>query len=144
VRNDVVPDTEPSGEGTAVAVVAVEQLQDARRCACGADPLLDTFPVDGIDDPDATVLDESVRAPFHELVDDPAEASVELVAEPDPHRCHIAAQRSKWGKSAALAAAMSSSTSNGTRRNETSSSSLTIAYSLQGKNGTGSSGCLSS
>jgi hypothetical protein len=90
----VLPDTEPSGEGTAVAVVAVEQLQDARRCACRADPLLDTFPVDGIDDPDATVFDDGVRAPFHELVDDPAEATVELVAEPHLHRC--AAQGSKF------------------------------------------------
>ena len=87
-----------AASGAAIAVVAVEQLQDARRCACRADPLLDTFPVDGIDHPDATVVDEGVRAPLHELVDDPAEATVELVAEADLHRCHIAAQlsRSWW------------------------------------------------
>jgi hypothetical protein len=96
VRNDVVPDTEPSGKGSAVPVVTVEQLQDARRCACSTDPLLDTFTVDGIDHPDAAVVDEGVRAPFHELVDDPTEASVELVAERDLHRCHIAARRSKF------------------------------------------------
>jgi hypothetical protein len=101
LRNDVVPDTEPDGEGGAVAVVPVEQLQDTRGCACSADPLLDTFPIDGIDDPGAAVFDEDMRATFHELVDDPAEPTVELVAEPDLQRCHIAAQRSKWGKSAA-------------------------------------------
>ena len=141
LRNDVVPDTEAGGEGGAVAVVPVEQLQDTRGCACSADPLLDTFPVDGIDGPDAAVLDKDVRATLHELVDDPPEAAVELVAEPELQRCHIADQRSKWGESAALAAAISSSRSNGIRWNETSSSSLTIAYSLHGKNGTGSSGC---
>ena len=144
LRNNVVPDTEPRGERGAIAVVPVEQLHDARGCACGADSVLDTVPVDGIDRPHATVLDEGVRATFHELVDDPAEAAVELVAEPELQRCHISAQRSKWGKSAALAAAINSSTSNGIRRKETSRSSLTIAYSLNGKNGTGSSGCLSS
>jgi hypothetical protein len=95
MRNDVVPDTEPGGEMGAVAVVPVEQLQHARRCACGADSVLDTVPVDGIDRPNAAVLDEGVRATLHELVDDPAEAAAELVAEPDLQRCHIAAQRSK-------------------------------------------------
>ncbi len=141
LRNDVVADTEPIREGGAVAVVPVEQLENACGCARRADPVLDPFPVDGIDHPDAAVLDERVRAALHELLDDPAEPAVDLVAEPELQRCHIAAQRSKWGKSAAFAAASNSSTSNGIRRNETSSSSLTIAYSLQGKNGTGSVGC---
>jgi hypothetical protein len=36
-----------------------------------------------------------VRATLHELVDDPAEAAGELVAEPELQRCHIAAQRWK-------------------------------------------------
>ena len=85
LRNNVVPDTESGGEGGAVAVVPVEQLQDARGCARRADPLLDPFPVDGIDYPDATVFHEGVRATLHELVDDPAEATVELVAEPNLH-----------------------------------------------------------
>lgn len=85
MRNDVVPDTELSREGGAIAVVAVEQLNDARGLACGADPFLDTFAVDRIDHPDAAVFDEGVRAAFHELVNDPAEATVELVAEPDSH-----------------------------------------------------------
>ena len=144
VWDDVMPDTEPSSKGGAVAVVAVEQLHDARRCARGADTFFDTVPVDRIDYPDAAVLDECVRAALHELVGDPAEAPVELVAEAELQRCHIAAQRSKWGKSDSLAASISCSTSNGMRRNEISSSSSTIAYSLQGKNGTGSSGCFCS
>jgi hypothetical protein len=95
LRKDVVPDTEPGGEGSAIAVVPVEQLQDARGCACGADSVLYTISVNGIDRPHATVLDEGVRAALHELVGDPAEAAVELVAEPDLQRCHITAQRSK-------------------------------------------------
>ena len=85
LRNDVVPNTEPGGESGAVAIVPVEQLQDARRCTCSADALLDTVPVDGIDRPDAAVVDERVRATLHELVDDPPEAAVELVAERDSH-----------------------------------------------------------
>ena len=92
LRNDVEPDTEASGEGGAVAVVPVEQLEDARRRARSADPLLDTFAVDGIDCPDAAVLHEGVRATLHELVDDPAEAVAELIAKRDLQRCHIAAQ----------------------------------------------------
>ena len=144
LRNDVMADTEPGSERGAVAVVPVEQLEDARRRACGADPLLDAIPVDGIDHPDTAVVDESVRTALHELVDDPAEPAVELVAETHLQRCHIAAQVSTWGKSAAFAAAINSSTSNGTRLNETSSSSLTIAYSLQGKNGAGSIGSVCS
>lgn len=144
LRNEVVPDTEARGEGGAIAVVPVEELQDARGRPCCADSVLDTVPVDGIDRPHAAVLDEGVRATLHELVDDPAEAAVELVAEPDLQRCHVAAQRSKSGKSDSRAASISCSMSNGIRRNETSSSSVTIAYSLQGKNGTGSGGWLCS
>jgi hypothetical protein len=37
--------------------VPVEQLEDACRCARRADPLLDTVSVNGIDRPDAAVLD---------------------------------------------------------------------------------------
>lgn len=85
LRNDVVPDTEAGGEGGAVTVVPVEQLQDTGGCACSADSFLDTVPVDGIDHPDAAVLDDGVRATLHELVDDPTEAAVELVAERDSH-----------------------------------------------------------
>src|SRR5947208_2772983 len=136
-----MPHPEPSGKAGAVAVVPVEQLEHAGRSAGRSDALLNAIPVDRIDHPDAAVHDDGVRAALHELVGDPAETAVKLVAEAELQRCHIAAQRSKCGKSDALAASMSCSTSNGIRRNETSSSSLTIAYSLQGKNGTGSGGC---
>ena len=95
LRNNVVPDTESSGEGGAVAVVPVEQLEDARGCARRADPLLDIVSVDGIDHPDAAVLDKGVRATLHELVDDPAEPAAELVAKAEGQRCHIAAHCSK-------------------------------------------------
>ncbi len=81
----MVTNTEPPGEGRAVAVVPVEQLEDARRSARRADSLLDAFSVDGVYDPDAAVLDERVRAPLHELRDDPAEPIVELVAKSDSH-----------------------------------------------------------
>ncbi len=57
LRDNVVPDTEPSRKGGAVAVVTVEQLEDARGCPRRADPLLDTVSVNGIDRPDAAVLD---------------------------------------------------------------------------------------
>ena len=92
LRNDVMADAEPGSERGAVAVVPVEELEDAGRRSCGADPILDSIPVDGIDNPDAAVVDESVRAALHELVDDPAEAAVELVTETEPQRCHIPAQ----------------------------------------------------
>src|SRR5213593_4146499 len=91
LRNNVVPDTESSGESGAVAVVPVEQLEDARGCPGRADPLLDTVSVDGIDHPDAAVLDEGVRATLHELVDDPAEPAAELVAKPGPHSAELTA-----------------------------------------------------
>ena len=140
----MVTNTESAGERRAVAVVPVEQLDHARGSTGRPNAVLDAVPVDWVDHPDAPVHDEGMRAALHELVDDPAEAVVELIAETNLQRFHIAAQRSKYGKSVALAASISSSTSNGMRRNEISSSSSTIAYSLQGKNGTGSGGCFCS
>ncbi len=85
----MVADTEPSREGGAVAVVPVEQLQDASGRAYSADAFLGTVAVDGIDHPDAAVLDEGVRATLHELLDDPAEATVELVARPELHSAEL-------------------------------------------------------
>src|SRR6266487_3881194 len=85
LRDDVVPDAEPSGERGAGAVVPVEQLDNARGGAGRPDALLDALAVDRVDHPDAAVHDEGVRAPLHELVDDPAEAPLELVAEADSH-----------------------------------------------------------
>ena len=82
----MMTNTEPIGEGRAVAVVPVEQLEHARRSSRRADSLLDAFPVDRVYHPDAAVLDERVRATLHELRDDPAEAAVELIAKSDSHR----------------------------------------------------------
>jgi hypothetical protein len=90
----VMTNAEPPCERRAVAVVPIEQLQDTCRSAGGADAFLDSVPIDRIDQPDTAVNDERMRAALHELVDDPAEAPVEVVAEPNPHRRHIDAQRS--------------------------------------------------
>ena len=76
---------EPLRERRTVPRVSVEQLEDPGRFACAADSLLDAFTVERVDQPDATLHDERMRAAFHELVDDPAEAGVELVAEADAH-----------------------------------------------------------
>ena len=85
VRDEVVADAEPSGERGAGTVVPVEQLDHARRSAGRPDAFLDALSVDRVDHPDAAVHDEGVRAALHELVHDPAEAAVELVAEADSH-----------------------------------------------------------
>lgn len=78
-RDDVMLDAESSCELGAVAVVPVEQLDNARRGACRADTLLHVLAVDRIDQPDATAVDERVRAALHELVGDtPLEAAREL------------------------------------------------------------------
>ena len=91
VRQNVQRDAQAIRQGAAVPVVPVEQLEDARGCPGRADPLLDTVSVDGIDHPDAAVLDEGVRATLHELVDDPAEPAAELVAKPGPHSAELMA-----------------------------------------------------
>ena len=75
----------------AVTVVPVEQLQDPGRLAGGADPILHAVAQDWIDRPDAAGSDEHVRTARHELIHDPTEAAVELVAEPNRQRCHIEA-----------------------------------------------------
>jgi len=85
VRDEVVADAEPSSERGAGTVVPVEQLDHACGGAGGPDAFLHAVPVDGVDHPDAAVHDERVRAALHELVDNPAEAAVELVAEADSH-----------------------------------------------------------
>src|SRR6266545_7722113 len=140
LRHDVMRDAESVRERGAVAVVPVEELDDSGRRSRGTDALLQSVHVDRIDKPDAAAGHERVGAALHELVRDPAEAGVGLV-----YRFHIAAQRSKPGKSSARAAAISSSTSNGIRRNSSASvSSSTSAYSLNGSNGTSSSGPLCS
>lgn len=76
----------------AVSVMAVEQLQDPGRLAGGPDPVLHAVAEKWIDRPDAAGGDEHVRTARHELVHDPTEAAVELVARlGDVQRCHIAA-----------------------------------------------------
>lgn len=84
-RDYVVPHAEALGEGAAIAVVPVEKLDDSGRLARRANALLDTVAVHGIDQPDTAVHDERMRAAQEELVDDPAEPEVELIAEPDSH-----------------------------------------------------------
>ncbi|MEN3313288.1 MAG: hypothetical protein V7645_2617 [Actinomycetota bacterium] len=81
----MVAHAEPGGECRAGAVVPVEQLEHARRSAGSPDAFLDAVSVDWVDQPDTTVHDQGVRAAPHELVDDPAEAAVEVVAEADSH-----------------------------------------------------------
>ena len=90
-RYDVMRHAETLRQLGAVPVVAVEQLQDPGRLAGAPDPILHAVAEERIDHPDAAGDDESVRTARHELVDDPAEAAIELVAEPDLQRCHIAA-----------------------------------------------------
>ena len=53
--------------------------------------LLDVRTVHGIDQPHAALDHQRVRAALHELVHDPAEAGVELVARADRQRRHVAA-----------------------------------------------------
>src|SRR5438445_3163733 len=86
---------EPVGDPPRVAVVPIEQLDDAGGPACLPNALLHSLRVDRIDHPHGAVRDERVRAALQELVrDDPAEAAVELVAEADRHeRFHTAAYR---------------------------------------------------
>ena len=130
-------------QSRAIAVVPVEQLEHSRGRARCPDPLLHPYAVHWIDHPDTSVRHECVRATQHELVDDPPEAAVELVTEPDSQRFHIAAQRSNPGKSFLRATSISSSTSKGTRRNSTASDGRsTTAYSLHGSKGSGSGGSL--
>ena len=78
----------------AVSVMPVEQLQDPGRLAGGPDPIFHVVAEDRIDRPDAAGDDEHVRTARHEFVHDPTEAAVELVAEPNLQRCHIAAHAS--------------------------------------------------
>src|SRR5215211_1675680 len=84
-RNDVVRDAEALRKRTAIASVAVEELDHARRTAGAAQSFLHSFGVNRVDYPDAAVDDERVRAALQEPVRDPSEAELELVAGPDSH-----------------------------------------------------------
>jgi hypothetical protein len=89
---DVMRHAETLGQLGAVSVMPVEQLQDPGRLAGGPDPILHAVAEERIDRPHAAGGDEQVRTAPHELVHDPTEAAVELVARlEDLQRCHIAA-----------------------------------------------------
>jgi hypothetical protein len=84
-RHHMVRHAEPLGERSAVAVVAVEQLDDAGRLTRGADPIHHSLPVDRIDEPDLVVHYQRMGAAFEELaLDEPLETCLEL-SERDPH-----------------------------------------------------------
>ena len=89
--HDVMRHAETLCELGAVSAVTVEQLQDPGRLAGRPDPVLHAVAEKWIDRPDAAGGDEHVRTARHELVHDPTEAAVELVAETDLQCCHIAA-----------------------------------------------------
>ena len=90
-RYDVMRHAETLRQLGAISVVPVEQLQDTGGLAGGPDPILHAVADKWIDRPDAAGGNEHVRTARHELIHDPTEAAVELVAEPDLQRCHIAA-----------------------------------------------------
>lgn len=85
LRNGVVLHTELAGERSAVTVVTIEELNHTGRLTRGADALLDSITVECVDQPDASAFDQRMRAALDELVDDPTEATFELVAEADAH-----------------------------------------------------------
>ncbi len=73
---------QPGGDGSAVAVVPVEQLQHGGGPPEGGGPVDRLRPVDGIDEPDEAVGGKRVRRALHRLVDGPREAvPAEVVAE---------------------------------------------------------------
>ena len=72
-------DAEPRRPGRPVALVTVEQLQDACRLAERPDAVLELRRVDGVDQPDAAVHAQGVRGALEGLVDRPAEAVLLLV-----------------------------------------------------------------
>jgi hypothetical protein len=84
-RHGVMRDAEPLSERRTVAAVAIDQLDDAGRSPGRVDTILELLRVERIDQPDAAVGNERVRAALEELVGDPAESSSEFVAEAKPH-----------------------------------------------------------
>lgn len=84
-RHDVMRNAEPRSERRAIAIVPIEQLQNPCRIPGCANTLVQPLPVECVDQPDASVGNERVRAALHELVGDPAESLFELVAIADPH-----------------------------------------------------------
>jgi len=83
--HDVMRNAEPRRELRAIAVVTIEQLDDARRSSGTNDSIVQPVTVERVDQPDSAVGDERMRAALHEFVGDPAKAVLELVAVADPH-----------------------------------------------------------
>jgi hypothetical protein len=84
-RHDVMRNAKPGGERRTVTLMAIEQLEDAGRSPGGTNSLVETVPVERIDQPDTAAVDERVRAALHELLRDPAESRLELVAVTGSH-----------------------------------------------------------
>ena len=82
---DVVRHLEPRGHCRGGTVVAVEQLEHARRLAEREHVLLDALRLDRIDEPDAAVDDERVARLRLGGILDPAEPEVGLVRQADGH-----------------------------------------------------------
>ena len=75
-----VTDAKPSRDRLAVAVMAVEELEDRLGLAKLRDALVDSRRVHGVDHEDPSVHLERVRGALHETGLDPAEGALELVA----------------------------------------------------------------
>jgi hypothetical protein len=89
VRDDVIGHGEPLRELSAVALVPVDELDDARRLACRPDAFVDAVRFERIDQPDAPIRNERVRTTLEELVNEPPEPALELVAEAGAHAGEI-------------------------------------------------------
>ena len=81
-RHDVMRDAEPPGDGGAVAVVPVEQLDDPGGLAELPDAVVELGPVDDVEEPDAAVDLERVRGARHPLLRHPAGGVRDLVDDP--------------------------------------------------------------
>ena len=86
VGRDDVRHAEPRSERGAVAIVTVEQLDDACGLAEIERAVDRVGPVERVHEPDLPVRDERVRGPRRRLVGDPAETVLaEVVAEAERH-----------------------------------------------------------
>ena len=86
VRRHVERDAEAVGDGCAVALVAVEELNDGCGLSERADPLVEAFAVDDVREPDAVLGADRVRSARDPVsLDAPAEAVLELVVEKERH-----------------------------------------------------------
>src|SRR5262245_57750678 len=81
-RDSVVRHPQAARKRLAVAVVPVNQLDDAARLAEGGDAVVQALDVHRVDQPYEAVGSQRVRGPLQRLRDDPAEAAAELIADP--------------------------------------------------------------